>query len=155
MSFRKNCSTGDHVLNAAVQSQYQPSSLAALVAVHHGMLASVCWTSLVTCGRACAQEHPFRISNWGFWQRLFGSLPPKKLAAAAALGVTEAYIMKRCSLGRSDEAANARHERFAAACALEDMIDEKVAGSVARRWAPPGGLSTKGGSFFASVVSLL
>ena len=121
--------------------------------VLHNMLAKVRWIASVKSGRVCVQEHPFRIDNWGFWQRLFSSLPPKKLAAAAALGVSEAYIMKRCSLGRSDEAANARHERFAAACALEDMIDEKVAGSVARRWAPPGGLSTKGGTLFASVVS--
>ena len=63
---------------------------------------------------------------------------------AALLSISESYILQRCGGGRPNEAANMRHEKFAAACALKELLLGESVKSVAGKWASVDGLVQKG-----------
>ena len=60
------------------------------------------------------------------------------------MGVQDAYIMCRCSGGRADEAQNALHARFAAACALSDLLSEQPVQQVVAKWGQEKALTQQG-----------
>lgn len=90
------------------------------------------------------QSHPFKITNWGNWSRMFARLSPDEKRGAAKLGVEEQYVMGRLAGQRSDAVTTALHERFVAACVLGELVSEREVGEVLQKWATPDGLATKG-----------
>ena len=60
------------------------------------------------------------------------------------MGLQDAYIMCRCSGGRTDEAQNALHARFAAACALSDLLSEQPVQQVIAKWGQEKALTQQG-----------
>lgn len=92
------------------------------------------------------QEHPFKVSNWGIWRRIFSALPTAKQRLASLLGVKEGYILKRCGGGRSDSAIDARHEKFAATCVLQELISGRSIAMLDKCWTRADGLGQKGQS---------
>lgn len=92
--------------------------------------------------RCHAQEHPFTITDWRTWRNILHNLPKHKQTAAEAVGVADLYITKRLSGGPIDQALTAVHERFAAACCMEELSSGD--GSVKPYWTEPDGLVLKG-----------
>ena len=91
------------------------------------------------------QDHPFKIVDWSLWHAIFLNLPELKKTAAGRIGVSERYIMRRLRGSQLVESETKRHERFAAACALEEYISGAVLNPL---WTQQNGLSQRGTKFF-------
>eukprot|EP00891_Asterochloris_glomerata_P009373 jgi/Astpho2/9373/Aster-x0392 len=93
---------------------------------------------------ALLMDHPFSIDDWGQWDRLHRRMHPTHQKVGILVGVQGAYIMCRCSGGRADEAQNALHARFAAACALSDLLSEQPVQQVIAKWGQEKALTQQG-----------
>ena len=62
------------------------------------------------------------------------------------MGVGEAYIGQQCRGGRAVPNASAKHDRFAAACALNALLCEQSAWAVEQKWGLPSTLTVQGKS---------
>ena len=75
------------------------------------------------------------LYSWAHWNRHFMALRPSTRRLAARLGVEEGFIAKRCGGARDTSGeVSERHARFAAACAVEQLLREKPAWQVADVW---------------------
>jgi hypothetical protein len=98
--------------------------------------------------------HPFRISQWGEWLRLFPKDDTRLYLAAQHLDVHYGKVMARCN-GRSDSrdrAVEERHSRFVAAVALAQLVapGDVSASDVVAKW----GAVTKDGVSVAALEKL-
>ncbi len=90
-------------------------------------MATILLKMQVTSGVSCSGSHCALLLSTP-------NLPLTYRQLAAELGIVASDIDRR-SAGRSmDAGSNARHARFAAACAVEQTVSEQPVGAVAEEW---------------------
>ncbi|GFR45398.1 hypothetical protein Agub_g6681, partial [Astrephomene gubernaculifera] len=88
---------------------------------------------------------PVEIANWEVWAAMLEGLPREPhRRVAEVLGVTPGYAQRLATGRRGSPEESGRHNRFASACLLHDVMCEGDLRDLEQSWGAAGGLTKNG-----------